>query len=82
MHELLIGENKTENIPKKNEDKSRNPGERIYLDISSMRKPSMGGRHHWVMLVDEATKYKKSFFLKKKNEQVEPIIDWIEALKA
>ena len=31
------------NIPKKNEDKSKNPGERIYLDISSMRKPSMGG---------------------------------------
>ena len=34
------------------------------------------------MLVDEATKYKKSFFLKKKNEQVEPIIDWIKALRA
>ena len=42
----------------------------------------MGGRQHWVMLVDEATKYKRSFFLKKKNEQVEPIIDWIKALKA
>ena len=54
----------------------------MYLDISSMRKPSMGGRQHWVMLVDEATKYKKSFFLKKKNEQVEPITDWIKALKA
>ena len=48
----------------------------MYLDISSMRKPSMGGRQHW------ATKYKKSFFMKKKNEQVEPIIDWIKALKA
>ena len=66
-------------IPKKNEDKSENPGERMYLDISSMRKPSMGGRQHWVMLV---AKYKKSFFLKKKNEQVEPIINWIKALKA
>ena len=42
----------------------------------------MGGRQHWVMLVDEATKYKKSLFLKKKNEQVEPIIDWIRDLKA
>ena len=70
------------NIPKKNEDKSSNPGERMYLDISSMRKPIMGGRQHWVMLVDEATKYKKSFFLKKKNEQVEPIIVWIKALIA
>ena len=63
------------NIPKKNEDKSNKPGERMYLDISSMRKPSIGGRQHWVMLVDEATKYKKSYFLKKKNEQVQPIID-------
>ena len=71
------------NIPKKNEDKSENPGERMYLDISSMRKPSMGGRQHWVMLlVDEATKSKMSFFLKRKNEQVEPIMDWIKALKA
>ena len=34
------------------------------------------------MLVDEATKYKKSFFLKRKNEQVQPIIDCIKALKA
>ena len=42
----------------------------------------MGGRQHWVMLVDEATKYRKSFFLKKKNEQVEPIMERIIALKA
>ena len=67
------------NIQKKNENKSENPGERMYLDISSMRKQSMGGRQHWVMLVDEATKYNKSFFLKKKNEQVEPIVDWIKS---
>ena len=53
----------------------------MYFDISSMRKPSMGGRQHWEMLVNEATKYKKSFFLKKKNEQVQPIIDSIKALK-
>ena len=69
-------------IPKKDEDKTKNPGERMYLNISSMRKPSIGGKQHWVMLVDEATKYKKSFFLKKKNEQVEPIIDWVKSLKA
>ena len=34
------------------------------------------------MLVDEATNYKKIFFLIKKNEQVEPINDWIKALKS
>ena len=71
------------NIPKKNKDKSKTPGERMYMDVSSMtRKPIMGGKQYWVMLVDEATKYKKSFFLKKKNELVEPIIVCIKALKA
>ena len=54
----------------------------MYLDISSMRKPSMGGRQLWAMSVDKTTIYKKSFFLKKKKEQVKPIIDWIRALKA
>ena len=44
------------NILKMNEGKSENPGERMYLGISSIRKPSMGGRQHWVMLVDEETK--------------------------
>ena len=53
----------------------------MYLDISSKRKPNIGGRQHWVMLVDEAMKYKKSFFLKKKNEQVQPIIDWIKSFE-
>ena len=70
------------NIPKKNEDKSNKPGEMMYLDISSMRKPIMGGRQHWVILVDEVTKYKKSFFLKKKNEQLKFIVDWIKPLNA
>ena len=54
----------------------------MYWDISSMRKPSMGGRQHWVMLVYEVTKYKKSFFLKQKNEQVDPVIDRIKAFEA
>ena len=52
-------------IPKKNEDKSNKAGEMMYLDIFSMRKPSMGGRQHWAMLVDEATKCKKRFVLRK-----------------
>ena len=58
------------NIPKKKEDKSENPGERMFSYISSMRKPSMEGRQHWVMLVDEATKYKKSFFLKRRMSKL------------
>ena len=35
------------------------------VDISSMTQASSGGNKHWALMVDEATRYKKSFFLKK-----------------
>ena len=69
------------NIPKENANKSTIPGDRMYLDISSMTQASSGGNKHWAVMVDEATRYKKSFFLKKKNDQIEVIIDWLKELK-
>ena len=50
------------NIPKKNENTALQPGERMYLNISPIKDESIGGRKHWAMLVDEATKYKHSSF--------------------
>ena len=58
------------NIPKKNEHTAKEPGERMYLDISSMTDERLGGRRHCAMLVDEATRCKQSLFLKKKSDQV------------
>ena len=69
------------NIPKKNEDTTKNPGERMYLDISSIRHENLSGRRHWAMLVDEATRCKHSFFLKKKSDQVDMISSWLKGLK-
>ena len=53
----------------------------MYLDISSLAQARSGGNEHWTLMVDEATNYKKSFFLKRKNDQVEVIIDWLKELK-
>ena len=53
----------------------------MYLDISSIRDESFGRRKHSVSLVDEATKYKHSFFLKKKLDQIEMISSWFKGLK-
>ena len=49
----------------------------MYLDISSTTQATLGGNKHWALMVDEATRYKKSFFLKKKNDQIVAIIDWL-----
>ena len=71
MFKLFFGEDQTEKIPKKNKDISKNPGERMYLDISSIRHDSLGGRRHWAMLVDEATRCQHSLFLAKNSDQVD-----------
>ena len=39
-----------------------------------MAQASSGRNKHWALMVDEATKYRMSFFLKRKNNQVEIII--------
>ena len=81
MCELIHQENMTKNFPKENPNNSNTPGDQMYLDISSMAKASSGGNRHWALMVDEATKYKKSFFPKKKNDRIEVIIDWLKELK-
>ena len=55
------------NFPKENTNKSTIPGDRMYLDISSMTQASSGCNKHWTLIVDEAMRYKKSFFLKKEK---------------
>ena len=69
------------NIPKENTNKSTISGDRMYLDISPMTQASSGGNKHWALIVDEAMRYKKSFFLKKKNDQILVIIHWLKELK-
>ena len=59
---------------------AKNPGERIFIDISSMIYPSAGGKKYWLLIVDEATDYTHSFFLKKKSNLVETMIIWIKNL--
>ena len=53
----------------------------MYLDISSIKDESFSGRKHWAMLVDEVTKCKHSFFLKKKSDQIEMISSWLRGLE-
>ena len=54
------------NIPKKKEPKvlSR-PGYRLFIDISSFKHESMGGKRHWLIVVDEFSDWSHSFFLLK-----------------
>ena len=81
MLKLFFGEDQTKNIPKKNENTATKPGERMYLDTSSIKDESLSGKKRWAMPVDKVTKCKHSFFLKKKLDQIEMISSWLKGLK-
>ena len=56
-------------------------GECMGSDISSVQKKSFGGGKFWLLVVDQVTKMKWSFFLKKKSEQAEVLWSFVMGLK-
>jgi hypothetical protein len=61
---------------------SKVPGERVYLDISSVRDVSFGGAKFWVLIVDDYTDYCWSLFQKEKSELKEKMIALLTDLMA
>ena len=71
------------NIPKKKEPQvPSRPGYRLFIDISSFKHESMGGKRHWLIVVDEFSDCSHSFFLKRKSDQIELLPTWMKELKA
>ena len=71
------------NIPKKKEPQvPSRPGYRMYIDRSSLKHESKGGKRHWLIVVDEFSDCSHSFFLKRKSDQIELLPVWMKELKA
>ena len=71
------------NVPKKKEKQvPSRPGYRLFIDISSFKHESMGGKRHWLIVVDKFSDCSHSFFLKRKSDQIELFPIWIKELKA
>ena len=70
-------------VPKEKEKQvPSRPGYRLFIDISSFKHEYMGGKRHWLIVVDEFSDCSHSFFLKRKSDQIEMIPIWIKELKA
>ena len=71
------------NIPKKKDPQvPSRPGYRLFIDISSFKHESTGGKRHWLIVVDEFSDCSHSFFLKRKSDQIELLPVWMKELKA
>jgi hypothetical protein len=69
------------NINKVWSGSSNIPGERLYVDISSIQERSFGGSKFWALVVDDFTTYCWNFVLKNKSDLKEKIKSHLTDLK-
>eukprot|EP00970_Alexandrium_tamarense_P003304 scaffold525_cov112-Alexandrium_tamarense.AAC.1 len=72
---------KAKKISKVPVKRASKPGGRLHIDISSPSTKSIGGKCHWLLVVDDCTDYAWSFFLNKKSETNDIMIALIKELK-
>ncbi|MCP4748317.1 MAG: transposase family protein [Desulfobacteraceae bacterium] len=61
--------------------RSKIPGERLFLNISSQKISSLGGNMHWLLVLDDCTDNGFSFFLKEKSQTSEVMIPFLKLLE-
>jgi hypothetical protein len=82
MRKLYFGKSPPKNVGKGNEEKRATvTGHRMFFDISSIKNVSFGGTKFWLLIVDDATDMCFSFFLKRKIETAQAIVNLIKDLK-
>ena len=62
--------------------KKKEPQVPSFIDISSFKHESMGGKRHLLIVVDEFSDCSHSFFLKRKSDQIELLPTWMKELRA
>jgi hypothetical protein len=76
------GKSQQKDVNKTSEVSSDVPGERLMINISSVKKKSYGGKMFWLLVLDNCTDKAWSFFLKHKDDQVEVVIEHIKELNS
>jgi hypothetical protein len=77
-----LGKARQKNVGKGNEDKQATiQGYCVFFDISSIKNTSFGGAKFWLLIVDDATDQNFSYFLKKKSDTAQTIVNLVKHLK-
>jgi len=77
------GKARQKNISKdKTATHTKTIGEQLSFDISSIKSVSYGGSKFWLLVIDQASDFCWSYFLKSKSETVKIIVTLIKNLKA
>ena len=75
-----ISKARQRNVPKLTEGQSEVPGERLLLDISSVKNKSYGSSKFWLLVEDDCTTKTYSFFLKTKDQLAGKVLQLLISL--
>lgn len=75
-----MGKSKQKKIPKTTHVKATRPGERLFVDISSMKNRSLGGSKFWALVVDDHTDFLWGKFFSKKSDLSKNILPILKQL--
>jgi hypothetical protein len=76
-----MAKSKQNAVTKESDTRSTIPGERLFIDTSSVKAKSFGGSKFWLLVVDDCTDVAWSAFLNKKSDQVERITVLVKELE-
>jgi hypothetical protein len=76
-----VGKARQKNINKEWKRGSLIRGERLYIDISSIKGTSFGGSKFWALIIDDFLSYCWSYFLKKMDDLKNKVVKLIKDLK-
>jgi hypothetical protein len=79
--DFAVAKARQKNLKKDWKSQSQVSGERVYLDMSSIRDESYGGSCFWVLLIDDYSDYCWSIFLKNKSDLKSKIMTLLTDLK-
>ena len=69
-----VAKARQKNVPKKRLERSEIPGERFFIDISSLKTKGTEGYRNWLLCVDDCTDMPFSFFISEKS-QLEEVLE-------
>ena len=73
-----LGKMKKKNVPKDKVPNAPRSGDRLFLDISSIKYPSMGGAKYLCLMMDDHSGFVTGSYLKKKSDLQEKGINMIQ----
>jgi hypothetical protein len=81
-YKCSISKIKQRNLAKATENKSEIPGERLFIDISSIKQRSFSGSKYWVLIVDNYSDMCWSIFIPHKSDMPQKVVALIKKLRS